>query len=79
MTQHAVHCLRFIRNACRLIFTNDLNLYVSKDSSTFQDALHRHQIDMKDLSQNHIDGKEFENAKADDTQSKPGNESKSSS
>jgi len=36
-----------------------------------QDALQRHKIDIKDLQQNHIDGKEFENVKTtDDTATK---------
>lgn len=48
--------------------------------SIIQDALHRHAIDMKDLSQNHIDGKEFENAKPDtDPQPKQATDSKASS
>lgn len=32
-----------------------------------QDALQLHKIDMKDLHQNHIDGKEFENVKTEET------------
>jgi hypothetical protein len=44
-----------------------------------QDALQLHQIDIKDLSQNHIDGKEFENAKPSDGDKQKGAETGKSS
>jgi hypothetical protein len=41
-----------------------------------QNALQHHKIDMKDLSQNHIDGSEFQNEKTEDS-TKNGKEAKS--
>lgn len=47
--------------------------------------MHHHQIDFKDLQQNHIDGKEFENAKSPEEAAKaakeapPADKTKSSS